>query len=231
MTDTSQTLADLVAQDPSRARTLDRLGLDYCCGGTDTLEHACASAGLDTADVLARLDTSPAVDDTHNCSEMQPAELVWHLLDVHHTYLHTELPELDHVAHQVLETHGQHHAELHEVQALVAALRDDLEPHMQKEERVLFPAILELIAGPATFPFGSIVNPIRMMGLEHDRAGELLTRLRTITDDYTVPEDGCASYHSLYRRLTELEHDTHLHIFEENHLLFPQAATLESHQT
>jgi regulator of cell morphogenesis and NO signaling len=231
MTRTDQTLADVVAADSSRARTLDRLGLDYCCGGAETLEDACARAGLDATDVVAQIDTNIAVDDGHNCAGMLPAELVSHLVDVHHRYLQTELRELDQVAQKVVDVHGRRRPELQEVRALVAALRDDLEPHMQKEERVLFPAILELLGGPAAFLFGSIANPIGMMGLEHERAGETLTSLRTISNNYAIPDDACASYRSLYDRLAELEHDTHLHIFEENHLLFPQAAALEAHRS
>jgi regulator of cell morphogenesis and NO signaling len=228
MTKPNQTLADMVANDPSRARTLDRLGLDYCCGGSDTLEHACARAGLDTADVVAQLDARTAFNETHNCAGMRPAELVSHLVDVHHAYLQAELPELDALAQKVADEHAGRHAELDEVRTLVAGLREDLEPHMHKEERVLFPAILQILDGPAEFPFGSIANPIKMMGTEHDRVGDILTRLRAITNHYAIPDDACASYRSLYERLAELEHDTHLHVFEENHLLFPQAATLES---
>lgn len=231
ITKPNQTLADLVVNDPARAKTLDRLRLDYCCGGSDTLEHACARAGLDTADVIAQIDTTTAVDDMHNCSQMPPAALISHLVDVHHSYLHAELPELDPLANKVADKHAGCHAELHEVRTIIGALRDDLEPHMQKEERVLFPAILQLLDGPAEFPFGSIANPIYMMGVEHDRVGELLARLRAITNDYTVPDDACASYRSLYERLAELEHDTHLHVFEENHLLFPQASSLETHHS
>jgi regulator of cell morphogenesis and NO signaling len=229
MTDPKDTLAHVVEADVSRSTVLDRLGLDYCCGGTDTIEHACASAGLDTASVLAALDATPEMPDDHDCARLDVPELVAHLVDVHHRYLDAELPELEHLAEKVLGRHGRRHAELHEVRALVAALRADLEPHLLKEERVLFPAILQLRAGTApAFPFGSIENPITMMRVEHDRAGELLERLRNVTGGYAVPDDACASYRALYERLAHLEHDTHLHVFEENHLLFPRAAALGS---
>jgi regulator of cell morphogenesis and NO signaling len=230
MTRANETLAEVVMKGVSRARILDRLGLDYCCGGDETLEQACRHAGLDSADVLTQLDTTSATDERHSCDEMTPAELVAHLVNVHHAYLHAELPDLDRVAQKVLDVHRTRHPELHEVRTLTSALRDDLEPHMLKEERVLFPAILELLSGPTQFPFGSIANPIKMMGIEHDHVGDILTQLRTTTNDYAVPDDACASYRSLYERLAALEHDTHLHVFEENHLLFPQAAALETSQ-
>jgi regulator of cell morphogenesis and NO signaling len=228
MTQPNDTLADLVGRDATRARTLDRLGLDYCCGGNERLDVACDQAGLDVADVVMQLDATSVVDNDHNCAAMSPTELIGHLVGVHHAYLHAELMDLDLLAHKVVQVHGERHAELHEMHALVGALRDDLTPHMLKEERVLFPAILELVNGPAQFPFGPIANPIKMMGIEHDRAGEILARLRTTAKDYRVPDDACASYRVFYQRLTELEHDTHLHIFEENHLLFPAAVTLDA---
>jgi regulator of cell morphogenesis and NO signaling len=62
--------------------------------------------------------------------------------------------------------------------------------------------------------------------IEHDRAGELLSQLRAITGGYTVPDDACASYRSLFERLAALELDTHVHIHKENHVLFPGALHL-----
>ena len=63
--------------------------------------------------------------------------------------------------------------------------------------------------------------PIRTMLAEHDRAGELLAELRVTTGGYAVPDDGCASYRSLYERLAALEADTHQHVHKENNVLFP----------
>ena len=66
------------------------------------------------------------------------------------------------------------------------------------------------------------------MSTEHDRAGELLARLRSLTDAYTVPDDGCPSYELLYSGLADLESDTHLHVHKENNLLFPVAIAEET---
>jgi regulator of cell morphogenesis and NO signaling len=92
---------------------------------------------------------------------------------------------------------------------------------------VLFPAIHALGEGRHDFAFGSISNPVRVMNVEHDRAGQLLAELRSAASGYEVPADGCASYRSLYERLAALEADTHLHIHKENHLLFPSAIALD----
>lgn len=218
------TLGDLVAANPAAARVLDGFGLDYCCHGERTLAQACAESGVDVEAVEARLQEVQPEEAAW--TSLAPEELVEHIVATHHAYLHEELPLLDALAQKVAGVHGERHPELAEVRRLVAEIRADLEPHLMKEERVLFPAIRALAFGQRDFPFGSIENPIRMMRFEHDRAGELLAELRRVTGGYVVPSDGCASYRSLYERAEALELDTHVHIHKENHTLFPRAIEL-----
>ena len=85
--------------------------------------------------------------------------------------------------------HGGRHPELDDVARCFETLRADFEPHLLKEERVLFPMIRELVAarvGP-TFHCGSLRNPISVMEREHDAVGALLPRLRELTGGYTPP--------------------------------------------
>ncbi len=184
-----------------------------------------ASTPISVLDALANVEPGPGPD----WASMDPVELVDHLEATHHAYLHAELPRLDALADKVTGVHGERHPELHEVQATVRALRTDLEPHLTKEERVLFPMIRELATAstPPTFHCGSLENPISVMVVEHDRVGELLSTLRAQTDGYRTPADGCASYRALYDGLAELETDTHLHVHKENNLLFPAVVALE----
>ena len=66
-----------------------------------------------------------------------------------------------------------------------------------------------------------------MMEMEHEVVGENLEEIRRLSDNYTLPEDACASYSLLYRMLDEFEEDLHLHIHLENNILFPKALDLE----
>jgi regulator of cell morphogenesis and NO signaling len=66
-----------------------------------------------------------------------------------------------------------------------------------------------------------------MMEHEHDSAGNALRALRTGSNGYMPPSDGCTSYQTLYRALAELEADLHQHIHLENNILFPRAIALE----
>jgi regulator of cell morphogenesis and NO signaling len=225
------TLADIVTTQPSAAPTLERHHLDYCCGGRQTLVDACTANGLDARAVLDELKEAPAEREP-DWAAMSPTELVDHLEATHHRYLHDELPRLAALAVKVAGVHASRHPELNTVADLVLALRADLEPHLAKEEQVLFPMIRELAeadpATPPSFHCGSLANPIRVMLLEHDRVGELLAELRALTGDFTPPADACASYTALYDGLAELEADTHLHVHKENNVLFPLVEALEA---
>jgi regulator of cell morphogenesis and NO signaling len=223
-----RTLAEVVTTSPASARVLESYGLDYCCGGHRRLDEACASAGIDPGGVLgalASVDAGPEPD----WASMDPAELVDHLVAVHHAYLHTELGRLDALVEKVVGVHGDRHPELHDVRGVYQELRADLEPHLAKEERVLFPMIRELVNATVRpdFQCGSLQNPISVLMTEHDRVGELLSTLRALTNGYETPDDGCASYRALSDGLAELEADTHLHVHKENNVLFPAVVALE----
>ena len=73
-----------------------------------------------------------------------------------------------------------------------------------------------------------VENPISMMELEHDEAGGILVRLRELSHGFEAPADSCASYRSLYDRLSTLEKDLHIHIHKENNVLFPRTLQLEA---
>lgn len=229
MLNVSMTLAAAVDAFPPLAREFERRGLDYCCGGTRTLAEACASIGVDPDAIVAELsdatiDSSPAAWST-----MTADVLVDHLEHTHHRYLWEELPRVTALVDKIVSVHGARRPELTEIAACFAEVRADLEPHLLKEERVLFPMIRELATSDASpsFHCGSLRNPISVMLREHDAVGDLLARLRRLTDEYVAPADGCATYVACFAAMAELEADTHLHIHKENNVLFPLVVRLE----
>lgn len=228
--DEEMSLSDVVTAHPQLARELERRGLDYCCGGQRSIDEACRAVGLDPRVVAADLATASTAGDVEPWATMGTVELVDHIEGTHHRYLWDEFPRLTALLDKILGVHGERHPELSTIAEVFAELRADLEPHLTKEEHVLFPMIRELARAETrpTFHCGRIANPISMMMLEHDRAGELLARLRAASDDYRVPSDGCASYQSCFAGLAELEADTHLHVHKENNLLFPAVLQLEA---
>ena len=238
MISSEMTVREVAVRVPESTRLFETLKIDYCCGGNRPLTEACASVGVDIDNVLAQLSDlgkSGAPDSvTVDLQKLSLTDLITHIVETHHVFTRSEMDRIQALAEKVIAAHGANHPELLAVGELFQRLSADLNPHMFKEERVLFPYITAMEQAetqdkPAPFaPFGSVRNPVRMMTLEHDTAGDILRKLRAVTSDYRVPSDGCFSYQTLYQALEGFEKDLHQHIHLENNVLFPKAVELES---
>jgi len=227
-----QTIGQLAAERPEALHVLERHGVDYCCGGDRTVEDACGRAGANPKTVLAEIDRATTASDDSSQGDWLSApltELCDHIEQTHHAFLREQLPYLTDLFEKVIAAHGENHPELAEARDVFRSLRAELEPHMFKEERILFPAIrkMESAGQPVSMPFGSVQNPIDVMEDEHAGAGEALRRLRRLTGDYRVPDDACNAYRGLLEILHRLEVDLHEHIHKENNILFPRAIEME----
>lgn len=230
-----QTVGGLAVEMPLSIRIFEAWKIDYCCGGRTPLPDAVAAAGKTIDEFIAALDAQATVPDNtaRDWSFDTLTTMAADIVSMYHAYTREELQTLEPLAQKVLGVHGDRRAELKHVLSLICAVRDDMLPHMLKEEQVLFPYVTQMEeaanahqAAPTPF-FGTVKNPVRKMMAEHDRVGELLAHLREVTADYTPPESACFSYRELYRRLSELEQRTHEHIHIENNLYFPRAIALE----
>ncbi len=215
-------VADIVLANPDAARVFEKHDIDYCCHGKRPLADACEHAGVDVALVQAELDELAGAPAVPTAPEGITA-LVDHVVETHHEYLRRELPRLHELMGKVVAAHGAVHPELVDVAQTLEAIEEDLLPHLDKEEHVLFPLAKALDADDAA-PIGapSLLSPIRVMHAEHDEVGELLSTLRQRTNGYAAPDDACATWRTLYAGLAELEHDVHTHVHLENNVLFPK---------
>jgi regulator of cell morphogenesis and NO signaling len=232
-TETSKSVRELVMENPAAARVFERLGIDYCCGGNKSLEDACRAARVAVEDVTSALGENLLAPVDRDWQKTPLAELVQHIIDTHHAYTREEIKRLGPLIIKVISSHGANHPELLRVQSAFRELASELTTHMMKEEQILFPYLVEMEAAvrskrplpPAMF--GTVQNPVRMMMMEHDSAGEELRELKKVTSGYAAPADGCITYETLYRALAAFEADLHQHIHLENNILFPRAVQLE----
>lgn len=232
----TETVRELAIEMPNATRIFEKLKIDYCCGGGQPLNEACVAAGLSVEDVISMLEEAGRKDENQEAVNFQDAELgnlMRYIADKHHTFTRDEIERLTALIEKVCNAHGQNHPELSNIQSLFRDLSNDLTPHMFKEERILFPYIAELeraaSAGrpPVPPPFGTVRNPVRMMMMEHDAAGDILRKFREASANFTTPPDACISYQTLYRALEAFEQDLHQHIHLENNILFPRAVKIE----
>jgi len=225
---------DLVLENPARARVFERLGIDYCCGGSQTLADACKAAHRSIGEVAAELDHSESAAPEADWRNVPLANLAQHIVDKHHSFTQAEITRLTSLISNVVSAHGASHPELFRVQTIFAGLSEELREHMRKEEELLFPYITEMEEAvgtkrrPPEAMFGTVQNPVAVMIMEHETSGQALEKLSEVTNGYVVPADGCASYRALYEGLPAFAADLHQHIHLENNILFPRAVDLES---
>ncbi|MCW8824040.1 MAG: iron-sulfur cluster repair di-iron protein [Ignavibacteriaceae bacterium] len=227
------TLAEIVTDNIRSAIVFEEYGLDFCCNGKRSLSEACYEKNVDVKDVinsLARLDSNK---DSENVNYWEPDFLLDYIVNNHHQYVRRMIPIISLHADKVASVHGENHPETKQITDHFLAVRQELESHMMKEERILFPYIKQLhyakknneqIAPP---PFGTIQNPIRMMEAEHQSAGDAMHKIRELSNNFTTPTDACNTYKALYSELKEFEEDLHKHIHLENNMLFPKSIKLE----
>jgi regulator of cell morphogenesis and NO signaling len=216
MIETSQTLADVALRYPSASRVFRHHRLDFCCGGRRSVADACAERGLDPQSIAREIETNePSTTDTD--WQSQPlAAVIEHILVNFHEAHRRELPDLIALARKVERVHADKPNVPAGIAAHLQAMQQAMELHMQKEERILFPAIVQ---GRGRHMFG----PTRQMELEHEEHGEKLRQLRELAGDYMAPPEACTSWRALLLRCEKLEADIMAHVHLENHVLFPRA--------
>lgn len=235
--ESNRTVRELALEIPGATSVFEKVGIDYCCGGQRSLADACASAGVTIEEMMSSLESakaSPAPAEAPNFLTATLTELIAHIVETHHVFTKSEIGRLRALLINVHSMHGQSHPELGRLRELFETLGAELEPHMMKEERILFPYVVGMEEAVRTDhpvglpPFGTVANPVRMMMQEHEQAAQLLKEMRQLTSNYSVPADGCLSYQTLYQALDAFEKDLHLHIHLENNILFPRAVAMEA---
>ena len=230
------TVAEIASELPRAIPVFQRHGIDFCCGGRRALAEVCAEKGIGfdaLAGEIASAGSEPAASGTDWTSEPVSA-LIDHILLRYHKSLNEEMPRLAALAEKVATVHGANHPDtLPRLRDTFLTLKDELESHMEKEERVLFPYVRELETAsrglrPAySIPLGLASGAIGVMEREHEVAGLALKTIHRLTEGFRPPDDACGSFRALYAGLELFEADLHAHIHLENNILFPRAAGME----
>ncbi|GAA4332361.1 iron-sulfur cluster repair di-iron protein [Flaviaesturariibacter amylovorans] len=230
----SETIGEIAAKDGRKADVFRRYGIDFCCGGKQSLRQTCAEKGLDLATVEAELDAATrSIAPAENYDQWDPAFLADYIYNRHHRYYYAEGPVIADLLNKVAVRHGEALPQLLRLEEAYTVLAGELGAHFAKEEKVLFPFIRALALAKETGDTGplrrqfSLREPVQLMEADHEAAGELLKGIRALTDGYTAPEGACNSLTLLYAMLEGLEADLHRHMHLENNLLFPKALELE----
>ncbi len=220
----SRTVAEIVLDHSECGMVFQRHRIDFCCRGERTIETAANERGVPLDDLMREL--RQAVADRHGSGiamrEQSTAQLIDHIVTKHHAYLRKTLPFVVAISEKVARVHGEHNPKLWELCAAVDELAGLLIPHLDEEEKTLFPAMRASTRTPAQSL--ELAAMLATMQTDHHEVAALLERIRAASDEFAIPSWACGSYRMLFKELQAIESDTFTHVHLENHVLAPRFA-------
>lgn len=223
----SDQIGAIVSALPKAVDVFTRHKIDFCCGGQRQLSTAIADQGLATETILTELDQAYAEAEKlrepgRDWRTARLSDLIDHIVNTHHAFLNTTLPELSQLTTTILRVHGANHKELAKVHRLFHSLKLELEQHLITEEEEVFPLVKQFESTESRQALDQAIAKVEQLESEHEGAGDILKQLREITEDYAVPPDGCGTFERTYDLLQQLEGDLFRHIHLENNILHPR---------
>ncbi|MBS1915381.1 MAG: iron-sulfur cluster repair di-iron protein [Bacteroidetes bacterium] len=224
-----QTLAQIASANHHAVPVFEKYHLDFCCKGKRKLAEACRDECIEMDQVVEELNLIGKNDVTKGMpfDKMTTNQLISHIVTRHHYYIKNSMPVISSHLEKVAAKHGERFPYMVDVFHLFSELQKEMTMHIQKEELVLFPRLMDAEKrfanadiDPAAFEF--ITAPIAMMEKEHEHGGTIMDSIRRITNGYTIPAGACMTFKVCLQELKEFEEDLHEHVHLENNLLFPK---------
>ncbi len=222
------TVGEIVANDFRAASIFKKSGIDFCCGGKQSIDDACREKGIDPSGLekqIIELQLAP-LSSSQKFNEWELPFLCDYIVNTHHKYVLKTLPELMFYTQKIADVHGEHHPELIEIASIFSQVNDELLQHLKNEEEVLFPAIKRADSDSDTVDRTIIASEIKRMEGEHDFAGGAIDKINILSQQYLLPEDACNTYRVAFQLLEQFEDDLHVHVHLENNILYPKALKL-----
>lgn len=222
-------IAQLVNENYRTAAVFEKYQLDFCCGGKRTLAEACQKKGVDSLAVLEDLEAAGNEDNffRHRVDQWSTPFLIDYIINNHHEYIRANGARIEAYINKVADRHGDTQPENIQIAKLFSELLIELESHMDKEENDFFPVLIALSKGEETKETLSpevLQKTNHELEDEHEKAGDIMNKIRMLSQDYTPPMGACTTYNLAYSELLAFERDLHRHVHLENNVLFPRFA-------
>mgnify|MGYP001941851273 FL=1 len=217
-------VADVVTDYPKSADIFRNVGIDFCCGGQESIASAVNhKPNIDLNSLLNKLNH---IDNTEGNSTINPKflnveSLIQYIQSAYHETLKEEFKNLTPYVTKLAKVHSPSHPYLLKLQDLYREFRDSMLDHIRKEDEEDFPKLIQYSQGQDVQNIKIILEDLIN---DHEDTGQLLNVMNQLTSDYQAPEEACGTWKLVYQRLQNIEHQTHQHVHLENHVLFKKVS-------
>ena len=156
-----------------------------------------------------------------NWKDAKDSEIIKHIRSEHHKFLQEILPGAEERVYKILRVHYEDAGQvLTKVHRLFGRLNNILELLFVKKQMATFPNIVDYERNPSPELLGLVLQDIEDMEREYDEIIQILSQLREVTDDYTVPPSGCPTFDTTYEMLEALEVEILKNIHLERDIMY-----------
>lgn len=230
-------VSEIVDRDYRTADIFRKYGISYIGNGNLSLNSVCQDKGLDSSAIIEELELSlrnNMISNRLDFSEWDVVFLVDYIVNVHHTYLKIALVETQELLKEFSKEDGKKLTYISEIEKSFDLLVKRILPAMQQEEEVIFPYIRQIAhAHRHKEPYAALFirtlrKPVEeIMFKGHKTVTGIITSLRSLTNNYTIPMKSYTGQKVLFSKLKELDDDLMQHLFLEDSVLFPHVMTIE----
>ncbi len=229
--ESTDAVADIVERDFRTAAVFRKYGIEYCCAGKKSIEHASLMAGVELDQLKADLETAARklpVLKHQNFEDWSVDFMTSYIINIHHGFLKTAMPEAETIVRDYAEHHQKKYPYMLEVAELFTLLRKEIFKQMEIEELELFPYIKQVAhafekgGGYGRLLVKTFHKPLKEFSSQHYTIIlDLLVRIRALTENYSWPQATCTNHRLSIRLMNDIDTDISQHLFLENELLIP----------
>ena len=177
-------VADVVTDFPKSADIFRNAGIDFCCGGQESI--ASAVNHKPNIDLNCLLNKLNHIDNTEGNSTINPKflnveSLIQYIQSAYHETLKEEFKNLTPYVTKLAKVHGPSHPYLLKLQDLYREFRDSMLDHIRKEDEEDFPKLIQYSQGQDVQNIKIILEDLIN---DHEDTGQLLNVMNQLTSDY-----------------------------------------------
>ena len=228
-------IGKIVSRDYRKSNALYNHGIDFSCGGHQSLSQILEGNDQSMAEILKewnRLDLDKKKNEM-DFGEWDLAFLTKYIVQLHHNFVRSQTKFITEMAFKVADTNSSRNPEIKAAAYVFGKTGKLLEDTVVNEEQLLLPYIVKLAecsktGGKVTAPpFGHISIPIASLHATAEAVVADLGQIKTITNYYSAPAYTSSTCTILYKLLADYEKDAHVHLHLKHNILFPRAIQTE----
>lgn len=231
----SKTVIDFMVENIAAAEVFQKYGINYSNNSNCniSLQNLCQRHHLQYEEIIKELNSLKGkVPYLKNYNVWDLELLINFLVEIDHPFKKDNILFVEKLANKILSIHGEQLSEVEELVSLIQKIANEIQHHINIEEKTLFPYIL-FLNSPEKYsekvvdkkPFLNEV--LSNLDKQHKTFCSLWNQIKEHTNHYQLYEDIDNNFKLLLYKLSQFEEKLYNHIHIENNILFPKALELE----